>query len=1052
MSYTVDVVHHYLTGALIEMQAIYEHLLTHWEEIVPYINILCYVLLILTITLSVAITQLARRNEGSSTAPVGRTALTKPPLTSWVPAMILTCTHRVGILLLLCRFTTWAVPNPWNRLELWLNADYRDYCVWAQHPDLVNPSPIPVMEVCEAWEVAGDDWLYSEILPCTSGIEIDLVCEGWSGKSYMRPTRNHDYTLDDLGDFEPPEDCDYWLRDVIEPQESYTLWVVCILSTALTYLSVLHYSPLRAPVPSADPYGPVDPNPLLDLCLQGYRLHTSVLDYAYCALYRPTQMVFDPKYASGEIRHNNTLYGTYETDVDGHYLISTLGGQTMRAASIIYSADHIDFSFLGIPVRLSQTSRRINGYTRVVTTNFSVSPWRARRAPYHPFLVSQDEYGKTHGYTWRAVNETRGDTRTETTYFSRIGQNNVHPLPVPRGLIYAINTLCDRHGKVPQVTLISAVSKYTKPTDNAPKLFELGQFLLNHDIRQTRNPDIQFIVEPNRDPSYAYNAAMGQHGPIAPIKVRGTWFCEPIMGNQRIPVECLDNEGSCYDGRVRMVHKDIPNMPSWVPAFLGRFCACLRDSFFLLPGDYLQACSLEEVYEDLKKPVQRSKFLQYMSIYWTADMTQIWVDAFQKVESYADFKVMRNISGVDFKHVIELARYIIPLTRAMKELPWYGFGSDHATTGAKVFDLMNSGATTFIETDYSKFDGTQSANTHSIECEIMKLLYHPSTHSELDELYTKMLTPTAKTKGGLIYPTHGTRLSGHANTSSGNTLLNAFVSFSAVNFNNLASDDPIWDNLGIFAGDDGLTMDVDPDIFNMLATSLGFSATVESKNVGDPLSFLSRQYPVPTISSGHLPDIRRSIGKLHISVHTDITEKQHLINKCAGYRATDMDSHYHAALVRMCERLYPGEIDKVPPEDMNYHARKHHENMYHNHFTADENMAFAATQIGVDEAAIMEFIEATKTATVLADLPRADPEEILPPPDYVVDADSPAVSILQLNQNANNNLCLPSQLPTVADNAPNRVNARTARDLLQLRSTPQLHAFDPALTGRVISQ
>jgi hypothetical protein len=121
--------------------------------------------------------------------------------------------------------------------------------------------------------------------------------------------------------------------------------------------------------------------------------------------------------------------------------------------------------------------------------------------------------------------------------------------------------------------------------------------------------------------------------------------------------------------------------------------------------------------------------------------------------------------------------------------------------------------------------------------------------------------------------------------------------------------------LGIYAGDDGLTADIDPEFYKDTASNLGLKLTVDVVKRGEPgVSFLARYYS-PKVWYGEPDsccDIQRQLAKFHVTVKlpSDVTPTDKLLEKSRSYYLSDANTPVLGPFVSKVVQLH-GKLPEV---------------------------------------------------------------------------------------------------------------------------------------------
>ena len=196
----------------------------------------------------------------------------------------------------------------------------------------------------------------------------------------------------------------------------------------------------------------------------------------------------------------------------------------------------------------------------------------------------------------------------------------------------------------------------------------------------------------------------------------------------------------------------------------------------------------------------------------------------------------------------------------------------------------------FIETDYSRFDGTISEflQMRVVKPSYMRYFGNNGDTENLSKLFDSIFARKATTQSGFRYdPGWGTR-SGSPITTEANTIINAFVCYAALRSLNQAVD-TAWRNLGLYYGDDGIHRNI-PNLENALvvvAKELGLTIEIQARTKHSMMTYLGRVFIDPLTSSDSFQDPRRFLPKLHLSANTQVSLEQAMYNKAIGYLVTD---------------------------------------------------------------------------------------------------------------------------------------------------------------------
>jgi hypothetical protein len=377
-------------------------------------------------------------------------------------------------------------------------------------------------------------------------------------------------------------------------------------------------------------------------------------------------------------------------------------------------------------------------------------------------------------------------------------------------------------------------------------------------------------------------------------------FMNPFIDAAFTPVNSEANDKAFIKGRVTSIaHK--PGTPPLTP-FLTNVVREFVECFLPIRGTH-EPTDLDEVYERQGRPSQR-QILEYAN-YDEYDST---VKSFIKAEAYGEPKDPRGISTICGPDKRDYSQFIYPLADTIKTMDWYAFGKPPVEVASRVAELCLQ-ATNVLNTDFSRFDGHVSHILRHLERQILLRAYPREYQSELTRLHESQMNRTAITTFGFKYSTGTARLSGSPETAAFNSLANAFVAFLAFrkSIDNVTGQfytpRRAWQKLGIYGGDDGLTTDVNPKIYEKAATDIGLKLTASEVRRSDPgtkVTFLARYYS-PSVWEGDPSsccDIPRTLTKLHTSPRLNVLPTVKMYEKLLSLSYTDSNTPIIGPLVK----------------------------------------------------------------------------------------------------------------------------------------------------------
>lgn len=395
---------------------------------------------------------------------------------------------------------------------------------------------------------------------------------------------------------------------------------------------------------------------------------------------------------------------------------------------------------------------------------------------------------------------------------------------------------------------------------------------------------------------YAFDPSTYEDEPKAVV----TAYMSPLVHEAFAPLATKANEQRAVDGRVKEVATDIrptKKLLSYIHEYVQ----------LLIPKPLnLGPVEVDEVYARQHRATQQ-RILANAELY-PADKETI--DTFIKGESYGEIKDPRVISTLPPVTKLEYSRYIYSAVAVLEEQSWYAFCKNPATIAARVAAVCMD-AKLVLKTDLSRFDGRVSEVLLELErCVLMRAIALEH-HEHVLALHAAHHNRKAKTRAGIKYDTKTSRLSGGADTAFFNSIANSFIAYMA---HREAGCTPTqaWAKLGIYGGDDGLTPDLDGELYTRVALSVGQVLTCEPVPRGQlGVAFLARMYG-PYVWDGDTNsccDIARQLSKLHTTPNLpgNVRAEDKLLQKLAGYILADSETPVVGDLCILARDLSPHE-------------------------------------------------------------------------------------------------------------------------------------------------
>ena len=486
--------------------------------------------------------------------------------------------------------------------------------------------------------------------------------------------------------------------------------------------------------------------------------------------------------------------------------------------------------------------------------------------------------------------------------------------------------------------------------------------LLVQYFRQYKNvlPGITRIDLPAEPSVHQYQLEPPTYQPDAQPAVIA--YMAPIIDTAYAPMRTLANEKASIMGRVTKPQAKAckavmtPDIHSYMEEFLENFDYCDN-----------QLASTETVYEIQNRPNQ----VQILDVPHATTSIKNSYQAVMKAEVYGDPKDPRNISVTDSRLKLIYSRIIYGLKDAMKQR-WNAVGMKPREIAERMTMIARNAR--FIQiTDYSRYDGHISIVARELEKRFLTRTFSPELTEVVLAAHEANYNCNGYTRKGHKYIQGTSRASGSPETSTFNTLLNAFVGFMAGRIDGMTTTES-WNNLGLYCGDDGVTADISAEAYSKASEKMGLvlkQNTVERGHIG--VMFLSRHYS-PNIWTGDntsMTDVPRALRQFTVTPKIDAAPISKLLEKARGYLLTDRQTPILGNFIRKIEQLNGDEI--LPSEDTmairRYTTTEVSEDQYPNEvgYWADEIVARQLREFGFCSDSFEDYLG---NATSLEDILR----------------------------------------------------------------------------------
>jgi hypothetical protein len=419
-------------------------------------------------------------------------------------------------------------------------------------------------------------------------------------------------------------------------------------------------------------------------------------------------------------------------------------------------------------------------------------------------------------------------------------------------------------------------------------------------------------------------------------------YMSPVILGCYAPVQCKSNDQAAINGRINDVKpSDDITVSAKMLMYMEEFLS------FMIPTPHVgHPVDFDTVHEKQNRPSQRAILKRAGLVAALKDDSPI--QSFQKAEAYGKITDPRIISTIPGVAKYNYSRYIYSFTKVLRQTKWYAFAITPIEIARRVASICLL-ALYAIMTDLSRFDGRVSIVLRTLEKLAMLRYFAIEYHKELAELMASQQNQRAYTKFGVKYGTGFTRASGSPETADFNSMDNAFMAYvslrKTIRDGRPVSAQEAWDGLGIYGGDDGITADVDPNVYVATCSEVGQVLELDIVKRGESgVTFLARTYSLHVWhgATDSICDIGRQLSKLHVtpSLPITVTPLQKLCEKLYSYYLTDRNTPIIGQLATMVVTVFP----ELVPKDHNanrlasYYSLVPEEVQYPNNDSADNWM------------------------------------------------------------------------------------------------------------------
>jgi len=468
-------------------------------------------------------------------------------------------------------------------------------------------------------------------------------------------------------------------------------------------------------------------------------------------------------------------------------------------------------------------------------------------------------------------------------------------------------------------------------SNKTPHISDVERYFSTHKVENTlhaatlffdiynRCPEV-FGVKPNmvtpcviQNDTHSYQSVDGLVSEDGKPTMRAIW---PGYGKGIAfsPVKSYNNDKACLKGRM----EDVKNRRYPIPPIYYSYLHELVG--LMVPPErmgIITPMSYEQIWDQFDKTTQRAKLAQ-------ADFSmegKVSVRSFQKVEAYGKLTAPRNISTLPMSHNATLGQFTIPImTHIYKECHWYAFGK-HPRHISQLLYEKSRGTVSATASDFTKLDGSIQEFFRDGFDMVAFAAVNRDYHAEWLRISKKERNAKCRTAHDITYQSDATVLSGSSMTSLLGTFVNVVTNYIALRTQ--YGPPEAWAKLGLYGGDDGVSFDVPGTWITKTAAKLGLLCETEEVAIGNPIKFLGRIYPDIWTTPASMADVKRQVGKLHLTSSPKIVpDWLVLYRKAQGLRCTDENTPFLTTWCDAVMRIVRTQLSEEPETHKYWHLTK----------------------------------------------------------------------------------------------------------------------------------
>jgi len=588
-------------------------------------------------------------------------------------------------------------------------------------------------------------------------------------------------------------------------------------------------------------------------------------------------------------------------------------------------------------------------------------------------------------------------TRTNPLHRLKLADGEYNRLKVqtPDGLLISTSIKKGFSAVTIPVSSDEAILNSAKITKSIPITVPTVKFLLSQAKIDVENVDIitgyarlmetkemQLVNRVNEVPTYTYEYINSEYNPgDRPVMIP---YMNRFSKSSFVPINSVSNQVAMIHGRVTKFPVNF-SLNENILCRISQFVSCL------IPKELARTfhpVDIAEVYRRQPRPTQQSILNR-----GELSPPKPNIETFPKAEPYVKITHLRNISVPSAAVKRDYSTFIYVLNDYLKDYcsEWYAFGKDPKAIAEMVTNMCMKAIFNAVLSDGSRWDGHVGIVFRMLDLIILLTLFHPKYHAAIMKMNKSVYGVRGKTSKGVDYESGFTQGSGLPDTAGFNSIRCRFVTFNA-DMDAGLTPEQAYSKPSANGGDDGLTIDLDPELLQKAAAYCGQDYEAEERIKGQPVEFLSRIY-TPKVWFGEqssVCSIDRSAGAFPLTKNIAATAEEKLIEKSRSYYLSDRNTAVIGPIVTAVERIVgPGFFDQnfKVKSISGFWSLIPIERQYPNNVTFEECLELGLSP-EFDHAALVQYCSQATTLKEILEIPCFDNRDLeVIPPNVIVNGE-----------------------------------------------------------------